>query len=474
MDALSFLARRCDRLLPGGYAAFFPPQPPFYRGLTVNTLRLSPDEFAALSPFETEKSPFSPANFYLKGSPAGPGLHPYHHAGAYYLQEPSASAPAALLGVQPGERVLDLCAAPGGKACQIAAALGGSGLLVANEVSVGRAAALLSNLERMGAANVVVTQASAARLGEALPGYFDRVLVDAPCSGEGMFRKSEAARAQHSQRLVESCAALQRQLLDEIAPALRGGGALVYSTCTFSPEEDETVIQQFLARHPEFVLEGTGAAFGCGGHPGCCLGPGSIDCEKLRRVYPAQGGEGQFMARLRKLQGPAPTPLAAGRAPQVKLTKEAQAFLESCFPKLPQGSFALPQGSFALPAGSFAWQGDRLWFLPQGVPAALPRGLRVLRAGVQVGRSLPGSGGRARFEPCHQFYMAYGPQSAARLALEPQDPRVAAWLRGEEIEAAGLAAGYTALTVSGLPLGFGKAGGGRLKNHYPKGLRNLK
>ena len=252
MDAL--FTQRCDRLLPGGYRAFFSPEAPLFRGLTVNTLRLTAQAFSACAPFRIAKSPFSPSSFYLLEE-ARAGLHPYHHAGVYYVQEPSASAPAALLDVRPGERVLDLCAAPGGKTAQLGAALAGRGLLVANEFVPKRASVLLSNLERMGIFNAVVTNESAERLAAAFPGYFDRILVDAPCSGEGMFRKEPAALQQHSQRLIESCASLQRALLDAIAPALRPGGLLVYSTCTFSPEEDEGTVGAFLRDHPEFVLE---------------------------------------------------------------------------------------------------------------------------------------------------------------------------------------------------------------------------
>lgn len=195
MDAL--FTQRCDRLLPGGYRAFFPPEAPLFRGLTVNTLRLTAQAFSACAPFRIAKSPFSPSSFYLLEE-ARAGLHPYHHAGVYYVQEPSASAPAALLDVRPGERVLDLCAAPGGKTAQLGAALAGRGLLVANEFVPKRASVLLSNLERMGIPNAVVTNESAERLAAAFPGYFDRILVDAPCSGEGMVpqRAGGAAAAQ--------------------------------------------------------------------------------------------------------------------------------------------------------------------------------------------------------------------------------------------------------------------------------------
>lgn len=455
MDAL--FTQRCDRLLPGGYRAFFPPEAPVFRGLTVNTLRLTAQAFSACAPFRIAKSPFSPSSFYLLEE-ARAGLHPYHHAGVYYVQEPSASAPAALLDVRPGERVLDLCAAPGGKTAQLGAALAGRGLLVANEFVPKRASVLLSNLERMGIFNAVVTNESAERLAAAFPGYFDRILVDAPCSGEGMFRKEPAALQQHSQRLIESCASLQRALLDAIAPALRPGGLLVYSTCTFSPEEDEGTVGAFLRDHPEFVLEDVEASFGCAGHTSCCL-EGPIETEKVRRIYPVHGGEGHFMAKLRRAGEGVSLAPGKGRLTPEKLPREAERFFDDCFPSLCDAPAAL--------------RGGKLLLLPQE-PVFLPRGLRVLRAGVLAGELVQGRGRESRFEPHHSLYMAFGPSCAHRLELSSGDARTGAWLRGEQIEAPGLAGGYTAVTVDDFPLGFGKASGGSLKNHYPKGLRNLK
>ena len=456
IEADALFIERCDRLLPGGWRAFFPDGAPLYRGLTVNGLRLNPQRFAGCAPFAVRPSPFAPGNFYLLDADARVGLHPYHHAGVYYAQEPSASAPAALLGVRPGDWVLDLCAAPGGKSAQLAAALAGSGLLVANEFSPKRAPVLLSNLERMGARNCIVTNETAERLARAFPAAFDRILVDAPCSGEGMFRKEPAALAQHSQRLIESCAALQRELLDTVAAALRPGGTLVYSTCTFSPEEDEGTVAVFLRRHPEFALEQIDADFGCAGHEACCA-QGPVDTGRLRCVYPVHGGEGQFMARFCKA-GEAPRAavrgsLCAGAAP-----REARDFLAECFP--------------ALADAPLARQGDRLLLLPQP-ELPLPPGLRVLRAGVLAGE-LAAGGRTASFEPHHHLYMAWGADAPRRLSLSPDEERCAAWLRGEEIAALGMENGFAAVTVDGFPLGFGKVSGGRLKNHYPKGLRNLK
>ena len=246
----ALLGNRFDVL----YAA---PQETAERGVTVSALRSSPEQFAAKADFPLEASPFCKAAFVVHQPDDlkfRPGRHPYHHAGVFYSQEPSASSAAPLLGVQPGMRVLDMCAAPGGKSSQLAAALQGRGVLVSNEYVAARADILKSNLERMGVSNAVVLNESPARIADALPEFFDRVLVDAPCSGEGMFRKEPVARQQHCEALVKQCAELGAEILDCAAAVLAPGGQLVYSTCTFAPEEDEGQVAAFLQRHPEFTL----------------------------------------------------------------------------------------------------------------------------------------------------------------------------------------------------------------------------
>ncbi len=456
MQADALLIDRCNALLPGGYAAYFPQTALPRRGVTVNTLRATPQQFAAKAPFAVQQSPFCAAGFILPQAETGLGHHPYHHAGVYYAQEPSASAAAPLLGVQPGERVLDLCAAPGGKTAQLAAALGGTGVLYANEFVAKRAAVLLSNVERMGAPNVVVLNETAEHLGQAFCGFFDRILVDAPCSGEGMFDKEPAALAQHSEQLIEQCAALQRQLLAAIAPALRPGGTLLYSTCTFAPQEDEGTVGAFLRTHPDFALEDlSGAGFGCAGHESCCT-EGPVEVQKLRRIYPVHGGAGHFIARFRKA-GQAAGVQPAAQPAKKTVPAPAQSFLTQQFGPLAQCAFALEQG--------------RIVLLPDG--AFLPRQLHILRAGVLAGEIVASGRGKARFEPHHHLYMAFGPKAAKTVRLPAGDERAEAWLRGEEIAAETLD-GYAAVLYDGYPLGFGKASGGRVKNHYPKGLRNLK
>ena len=317
----ALLGERYERL----YAA---PQETAARGVTVSALRTTPEEFAARADFPLRPSPFCKAAFVVECPDFKPGRHPYHHAGVFYSQEPSASSAAPLLGVRPGMRVLDLCAAPGGKSSQLAAALRGQGLLVSNEYVAARAEILKSNLERMGVPNAVVLNETPARIAAALPEFFDRVLVDAPCSGEGMFRKEPAALAQHCEALVKQCAELGADILDSAAAALAPGGELVYSTCTFAPEEDEGQVAAFLQRHPEFaladVLGHVDYTFGSEGEANRTGGL-PLDVSKVRRIWPCQGGEGHFMARLVKAGTPRALPAPGGYTPEEQLWLAAAA-----------------------------------------------------------------------------------------------------------------------------------------------------
>lgn len=452
----ALLGERYDAL----YAA---PSESAARGVTVSALRTTPEAFAAQADFPVEPSLFCRAGFVVKDAAFKPGRHPYHHAGVFYSQEPSASSAAPLLGVRPGMRVLDLCAAPGGKSSQLAAALGGQGLLVSNEFVAARAEVLKSNLERMGVANAVILNEDTGRIAAALPEFFDRVLVDAPCSGEGMFRKESVAVTQYDQPLLDRCAALGAEILENAAAMLAPGGILVYSTCTFAPGEDEGQIAAFLARHPEFTLCDLS---GCGfGQPGEANRTGDypLQAEYCRRIWPCDGGEGHFMAKLQKAADAPAVELPrgkngkgkGGKTPRVdaKALQAWQSFAKELFPTLAGQPIAVVGDGFLLEP-----------------PALLPAAkLHVLRAGVPAGRAAKG-----RFEPAHALFMAYGAQCTNCEELTLADPRTAAWLRGEEIEAQTAQNGWCAVLVDGFPLGGGKASGGRIKNHYPKALRNLK
>ena len=423
------------------------------RGVTVNTLRCTPDWFAAHTDFDAEPSKFCRTAF-TTAADFRPGRHPWHHAGLLYAQEPSASAPAALLDVRPGMRVADLCAAPGGKTSQLAAALQGQGLLLANEFVAARAEILRQNLERMGVTNAVITNEDTASLAKALPGQFDRVLVDAPCSGEGMFRKEAVAAAQHSDALVAHCAELGAEILENAAALLAPGGVLVYSTCTFAPAEDEAQIAAFLARHPEFTLcDLSGCGFGRPGEEN--RAPAGFAAGCCRRIWPADGGEGHFMAKLQKAaDAEVPNPPKVKPPKAVKPPAEWLEFAKAYFP--------------ALVSRPLAGAGEWLLLPAPGSEGLNIAKLRIVRGGVLAGNVL-----KKRFQPGHALFMAYGADCTNREELTLADPRTAAWLRGEEIDAATAQNGWCAVLVDGFPLGGGKVSGGRIKNHYPKGLRNL-
>ena len=362
-----------------------------------------------------------------------PGLHPYHEAGVYYLQEASAMAPVTLLDPKPGERVCDLCAAPGGKTTQIAGRMAGQGFLLCNEINPKRARILSSNIERLGVANGLVTNEHPQNLAKHYPGYFDKVLIDAPCSGEGMFRKEEAAVTDWSQETVEMCARRQAEILHSGAQLLRPGGRLVYSTCTFAPEENEQTIAAFLQTHPDFTPEIVDA-------PWFTAGPdGSF------RLWPHKLlGEGHFAAVLRKAgEEETPQTPSAGE----KLPKE---WLE----------FAKKLG-ITLPAGKAVLFGQSLYWAPAEMPDI--RGIKVLRAGLELGELKKG-----RFEPAHALAL-WLRQAETVQDLQADSGDVKAYMHGETIPTS--CTGWCLVRVDGYSLGWGKGDGRILKNHYPKGLR---
>ncbi len=362
-----------------------------------------------------------------------PGLHPYHEAGVYYLQEASAMSAAMLLDPQPGEKICDLCAAPGGKSTQIAGRMGGEGFLLCNEINPKRAKILSRNIERMGIANALVTNEHPQTLANKYPGYFDRVLIDAPCSGEGMFRKEEAAITDWSQETVEMCARRQAEILDSGAALVRPNGRLVYSTCTFAPEENEETVEHFLKRHPEFSLEPVDAPWFTQ------VGEG------MYRLWPHKLlGEGHFVAVLRKNNG--------GSGSVNLLTGE----------KVPkQWSDFAKELDITLQAGGFLQFGQSLYRTPAGIPDI--RGVKVLRPGLELGIIK-----KDRFEPAHA--LALWLEHAATEQDYPADSdAVRAWLHGEVVPSA--QRGWCLVTVDGYPIGWGKGDGKVLKNHYPKGLR---
>lgn len=415
---------------------------PAVSGLRVNTLKLSPAAFRKLSPFPLSPVPWCAAGFILSPEHEA-GKHPFHAAGLYYLQDPSAMVAAELLAARPGERVLDLCAAPGGKATHLAAQLQGEGLLVANEVIPARARVLNENLERWGATNAIITVETPERLAARWPGYFDRVLVDAPCSGEGMFRKSDTARQEWQPEQVAGCALRQSRILDTAAALVRPGGMLAYATCTFALEENEGVIVDFLARHPEFAPVHIPLQLG--------FRQGILDAVGIRLWPHLVPGEGHYIALLRR-QGDAPPAPAPARRQQV--AREAvRAFAAFCAENLRR---ALSVQLYAV--------GAALYHLPPEAPDL--SGLRYMRPGWELGTLH-----RDRFEPAHALALGLTAADAQRtLDLAPADERVRRYLQGEVLDAPG-EAGWLLVTVAGYPLGWGKRVGRQIKNHYPRALR---
>ena len=373
---------------------------------------------------------------YYYDPEARPGLHPYHDAGVYYLQEPSAMAPAVLLDPRPGERILDLCAAPGGKTTQLARAMEGRGLLVCNEIHPKRARILSGNIERLGIVNALVLNETPERLAERFPGWFDRVLVDAPCSGEGMFRKEEAALTDWSEDTVAMCAARQITILQSAAKLLRPGGRLVYSTCTFSREENESVIETFLADHPDFRPMPLDAPW---------FSPGLNGLAGTYRLWPhLLKGEGQFAAVLKRI----------GESENTEIDM-------SELTPLPPESRELLSHLPLLPDGGAVHFGETVYLVPSDTPEL--RGLRVLRAGLELGQLKKG-----RFEPAHALALWLKTADNA-MSYPAGSPEIARYLRGETLPSD--RQGWVLIQVDGYGLGWGKASGGVLKNHYPKGLR---
>lgn len=383
-------------------------------------------------PFVGAPVPWEPEGFYYDPE-TRPGLHVYHEAGVYYLQEASAMAPVALLDPKPGERVCDLCAAPGGKTTQIAGRMLGRGFLVCNEINPKRAKILSRNIERMGVANALVTNEHPETLASRFPGFFDRVLVDAPCSGEGMFRKEEAAVTDWSQETVQMCARRQREILDSAARLVRPGGRLVYSTCTFAPEEDEETVAAFLEAHPEFTPEPVEAPW---------FVPGE---NASYRMWPHKLlGEGHFAAVLRKTQG------ESGEVPACRGGKCLKAW-ESFAKEL---DITLPEGK----AVSF---GQSLYWAPMELPE-LNR-LKVLRPGLELGTERKG-----RFEPAHALAL-WLKTCAVTESFPPESPEMKAYLHGDVVPSG--KKGWCLVQAGGYAIGWGKGDGSVLKNHYPKGLR---
>lgn len=417
--------------------------PAFFEALekpATLALRIDPNRPGsreAAGPFIDGEVPWEPMGYYLKpGVRPGAGIE--HAGGAFYLQEASAMLSVSVLDPQPGERILDLCAAPGGKSTQIAARMHGKGLLVCNEYEPSRAKVLASNLERMGVINAVAVNARPDALAKRWKEQFDAVLCDAPCSGEGMFRRDPQSRTAWAPASPEGCAMRQAEILDSAAELVRPGGRLVYSTCTFNAYENEGSIQAFLERHPEFEAE-----------PCSAEGVGMSETGMLRIWPHIHNGDGHFCARLRKRGNH--TNIEAQKIVIAKDIIETVRKLEKEVCELPEAM-----------SRNFVRIGDYIYAIPEGCPDM--KGIRAVKNGVCLLRI-----GKNYIEPEHTLAMAITSNHAKRTAVLDRDNAIR-YLAGETLEYEG-EKGWTLVTYNELPLGWGKVSNGQLKNHLPKGLR---
>lgn len=467
MNIPSDFAFRMQDMLGEAYPAFIHSyEREKYQALRVNTLKGTTEEFLEKAPFTNLRAVPWESRGYYYDSDSQPGKHPLHAAGAYYIQEPSAMYPAACLEAKPGERVLDLCAAPGGKTTQIASDMQNAGILVCNEIYPARAKILSENVERMGIRNALVTSETPQRLSEMFGEYFDRILVDAPCSGEGMFRKNEEACGEWSLENVQLCAARQDEILDCADLMLRPGGRLVYSTCTFAPAENEGSIERFLARHTEYRIveapfyEGMTQGVPKWAHYGEKedVTSGIDDLRHTVRLFPhLLKGEGHYLAVLEKA-GEVPDSyqgyLVNGTQKGIRI-KEVKEFWQFCQEALKTTILEDSQDSLLL-------FGDQLYLMPKDMPSV--KKLKVLRPGLHLGTLK-----KNRFEPSHALALALTSMEV-RHSMELGDDNARAYLNGMTINCDG-EKGWYLLTYMGYSIGWGKLAGQVMKNHYPKGLR---
>lgn len=407
--------------------------------LRVNPLRTGAQDAARA--FIAEPVPWADYGYYIcRDTRPGAGLA--HFAGAFYIQEASAMLPAAALAVRPGERVLDLCAAPGGKSSQIAFALGGEGLLVSNEPDPRRACMLAGNLERLGVTNAVVVSEYPPRLAEKWPGFFDAILVDAPCSGEGMFRREVESRLQWEPASPAGCAKRQAGILEAAARMLRPGGRLLYSTCTYNRTENEDTVSAFLESRPDF----SAADFSLSGLPPSRSG--------MLKLYPHMvRGDGQFAAlMIRRPDAPGVSPVSNRRATAGRPSRGADPARDAL------NAFRDQFGDIVPPDAQPVIWGEYLAACPAGAPPL--SGIKTVSPGLMLAKLV----GR-RLEPAHHLAMA----CASLPGIELTDADALAYVRGETVPCP--FSGYLVARWRGLPLGWGKASGGVLKNHLPKGLR---
>lgn len=434
-----------------------------FAGMRINTLKTDVDEFLKMSPYELRPVPWTRKGFYYNNSDK-PAKHPFYYAGLYYLQEPSAMVPASILPVNPSDKVLDLCAAPGGKTTELGAKLNRSGLLVSNDISPSRAKALLKNVEICGIPNAIVTNEAPYSLAKHFSCFFDKILVDAPCSGEGMFRKDNSIIKNYEQYGTAYYNNIQKEIILYAADMLRPGGDMVYSTCTFSPLEDEQLITYLINERPcmsiSHIVLDNGIDANDDDYPLDFGRPqwsdGDETLKECARLWPHKlEGEGHFAVLLHKGEDAPYTAPAIGQT-KTRPDKLDETFLE--FIKKINIDFDMDR---------FLAQGTKIYYLPEGKPDM--KGIRIMRNGLFMGEVKT-----KRFEPSQALASSLRADEFDNvLSLGADDDRVIRYLKGETIEADDekLANGYVLVCVEGKSLGFAKNNNGSLKNKYLPGWR---
>jgi NOL1/NOP2/sun family putative RNA methylase len=442
-------------------------KPRFY-GLRVNTLKISVEDFLKISPFHLKPIPWTTDGFYYQEGD-NPGRHPYYYAGMYYIQEPSAMLPGEVIDVRPGDRVLDLCAAPGGKTVQLAARMKGKGLLVSNDINADRVKALVKNIEMCGVRNTVVLNETPERLVKSFEGFFDKILVDAPCSGEGMFRKDEEAIRSWGTSKCEKCVGMQQDILRQADKMLRPGGVMLYSTCTFSPEEDELMIERFINEQSGCyeLLE----IPKCDGIEGGRIewSEGRYDFSKAARLWPHKlDGEGHFAALLKKTDDrDKHESIAANEIKPERFENSQGVFNTTELRNFNSGMADFLENNISLELEGYAIEkGGKIYFLPEKCPDL--SGIKVAKFGWYIGESGPKG-----FIPSHSFAISLKADEIKNKINFTSDSReVISYLKGETLIISG-EKGYTGVFVEGISLGWAKQTGDMLKNLYPKGWRKM-
>lgn len=425
---------------------------PMHHGIRINTSKISVEDFLKINPFLLKKVPWCDNGFYFDENIDKPSKHPYYYAGLYYIQEPSAMTPASVIPIQEGDRVLDVCAAPGGKSTELAAKLNGTGVLISNDISASRAKALLKNLEVFGVDNYIITSENTHKLAERFEGYFDKILVDAPCSGEGMFRKSNSMITAWENNGNQLFADMQRNILSDVAVMLKPGGVMLYSTCTFSPLENEKSIEYLLSLDDRFELLDFDKYESFDNGHSEWGDTDNMELKKCARLWPHKiEGEGHFVALIKKKdEGEVYAHCGSYGLKKVKLDEAAKDFLNRIKKNINLDRLEI--------------NNDKLYYIKDTLPDV--KGLRTLRNGLYLGDIK-----KNRFEPSQSLAMALKCDEFDNVVdISSKDERVIKYLKGETIEACGKD-GWALICVDSYPLGWGKLNNGTLKNKYLTGWR---